>query len=116
MKELAVIFSLAILCAAALGAGGCCKGCAEKADLDVIPGMEDSGIPDVKAAKEHQEEIEQLNKDIERITLEMMKVSTDPSLSEAERKARMEELEKELEVKSKRLEELAEDIANKDLK
>jgi TolA-binding protein len=116
VKKTAVIFSLAILCAAALGAGGCCKSCSEKADLDVIPGMEDSGIPDVKAAKEHQEEIEQLNKDIEQLTVEMMKTSTDPSLSEAERKARMDKLGKELEVKSKRLEELAEDIANKDLK
>jgi TolA-binding protein len=115
VKELTLIFSLAIVCAAALVAGGC-KGCAEKADLDVIPGMKDSGIPDVKAAKEHQEEIEQLNKDIEQLTLEMMKTSTDPSLSEAERKARMDKLGKELEVKSKRLEELAEDIANKDLK
>ena len=115
MKKTAVIFSLAILCAAALGAGGCCKGCAEKADLDVIPGMEDSGIPEVKAAKEHQEEIEQLNKEIAELTAEMMKITTDPSLSEAERKRRMSELEKELEVKSKRLEELAEDIANRDL-
>ena len=115
MKKTAVIFSLAILCAAALGAGGCCKGCAEKADLDVIPGMEDSGIPDVKAAKEHQKELEQLNKEIAELTSEMMKIATDPSLSEAERERRMSELEKELEVKSKRLEELAEDIANRDL-
>jgi len=116
LKRVAVIFSLAALCAATLGAGGCCKGCAEKADLDVIPGMKDSGIPDVKAAKEHQEEIEKLNKEIEQLTLEMMKVATDPSLSEAERTRRTEELSKEMEVKGKRLEELAEDIANKDLK
>jgi TolA-binding protein len=115
LKKLAVIFSLAILCTVALGAGGC-RGCAEKADLDVIPGMKDSGIPDVKAAKEHQEEIEQLNKDIEQLTLEMMKTATDPSLSEAERKKRTDELGKELEIKSKRLEELAEDIANKKIK
>ena len=30
---------------AAFGAGGC-RGCAKNADLDVIPGMKDSGIPD----------------------------------------------------------------------
>lgn len=115
MRKLAVIIYLGIICAAALGAGGC-KGCAEKADLDVVPGMKDSGIPDVKAAKEHEKEIEQLNKDIEQLTLEMMKTSTDPSLSEAERKARMDKLGKELEVKSKRLKELTEDIANKKIK
>jgi len=115
MRKAVVILSLAVLCAGAIAINGCCKGCAEKADLDVIPGMEDSGIPDVKAAEEHKEEIEQLNKDIEALTIELMKVSTDPSLSEAERERRIKEIEKEMEVKGKRLEELAEDIANKDL-
>ena len=115
MKKIAVILSLAALCAAALLAGGCCKGCADKADLDVIPGMKDSGIPDVKAAKEHQEEMQQLSEDIEQLTVKMAKIATDPTLSEAEKRRRLEGLEKEMEVKGKRLEELAEDIANRDL-
>ena len=115
MKKIAVILSLAALCAAALLAGGCCKGCAEKADLDVIPGMEDSGIPDVKAAKEHEKELQQLNQEIEELTKEIATIAMDPNLSPAEKERRMEELEKEMNVKGERLKEIAEDIANRDL-
>jgi len=115
LKKIAVILSLAALCAAALLAGGCCKGCADKADLDVIPGMKDSGIPDVKAAKEHEKEIEQLNKDIEALTREMATVAMDPNLSPAEKDKRAEEIGKEMEIKGERLKEIAEDIANRDL-
>jgi peptidoglycan hydrolase CwlO-like protein len=97
-----------------IGAGGC-RGCAEKADLDVVPGMKDSGIPDPHAVKEHEKEIEQLNKDIEELTRELAQVTMDPNLSAAEKKKRTDEIGKEMEIKSKRLKEIAEDIANRDL-
>ncbi len=115
MSKTAVILSLAILCAAALLAGGCCKGCAEKADLDVIPGMEDSGIPDVKAAEEHEKELQQLNQEMEELAKEIATIAMDPNMSPAEKEKRMAEIEKEMEVKGKRLKEIAEDIANRDL-
>jgi hypothetical protein len=115
LKTTAILLSLALSCAAPLLAGGCFKGCAEKADLDVIPGMKDSGIPDVKAVEEHKDEIEKLSKEIQALSLEMAKIAADPSLSAAEKERRIEELEKEMEVKSKRMEELAEDIANKEI-
>ncbi|HUU57087.1 MAG TPA: hypothetical protein VMW93_07085 [bacterium] len=115
MKKIAVILSLAALCAAALLAGGCCKGCADKADLDIIPGMKDSGIPDVKAAKEHEKELQQLNQEIEELTKEIATIAMDPNLSPAEKERRMEELEKEMNVKGERLKEIAEDISNRDL-
>jgi len=115
VKKTLLIAALAVAVAATLGAGGCCKGCSEKADLDVIPGMEDSGIPDPHAVKEHEKELEQLEKDIADLSREMAEVATDPTLSEAERERRMEEFGKELEIKSKRMEEIAEDIANQDL-
>ncbi|MGD8719992.1 MAG: hypothetical protein PVH29_14370 [Candidatus Zixiibacteriota bacterium] len=116
MKNATAFIVILGMCTGALFMAGCCKGCAEKTDLDVIPGMEDSGIPDVKAAKEHEEEIQQLNKDIEELTKELMEVTLDPNMSEAEKEKRVAEIEKEMEVKGKRLEEIAEDIANKDLK
>lgn len=115
MKKTFLLAALAVAVASTLGAGGCCKGCSEKADLDVIPGMKDSGIPDPHAVKEHEAELEQLEKDIAELSQKMAEVSTDPTLSEAERERRMEELGKELEIKSKRMEEIAEDIANQDL-
>jgi TolA-binding protein len=99
---------------AALGAGGC-RGCAEKADLDVIPGMKDSGIPDPHAVKEHEKEIQQLNKEMEELAKEIATIATDPNMSPAEKERRAEEIEKEMQVKGERLKEIAEDIANRDL-
>jgi seryl-tRNA synthetase len=116
LKTTVALLSLALLCAAPLLAGGCFKGCAEKADLDVIPGMKDSGIPDVKAVKEHQAEIERLSKEIQQLSVEAAKIAADPSLSPEEKERRIKEIEKELEVKSQRMEELAEDIANKEIR
>jgi len=110
-----LLLAAAAVLAAAFGAGGC-RGCAKNADLDVIPGMKDSGIPDPHAVKEHEKEIQQLNKDIEALTKEMMTIATDPSMSQAEKDKRMAEIEKDMGVKGERLKEIAEDIANKDLK
>jgi TolA-binding protein len=114
LRHALIILSALAVITAALGAGGC-RGCAEKADLDVIPGMKDSGIPDPHAAKEHEKEIQQLNKDIEELTKEAAKIATDRAMSEAEKQRRMEEIEKEMKVKGERLKEIAEDIANRDL-
>lgn len=114
LRHALIILSALAVFTAALGAGGC-RGCAEKADLDVIPGMKDSGIPDPHAAKEHEKEIQQLNKDIEELTKEAAKIATDRAMSEAEKQRRMEEIEKEMKVKGERLKEIAEDIANRDL-
>ncbi len=114
MRHALIILSALAVFTAALGAGGC-RGCAEKADLDAIPGMKDSGIPDPHAAKEHEKEIQQLNKDIEELTKEAAKIATDRAMSEAEKQRRMEEIEKEMKVKGERLKEIAEDIANRDL-
>lgn len=114
MRHALIILSALAVFTAALGAGGC-RGCAEKADLDVIPGMKDSGIPDPHAVKEHEKEIQQLNKDIEELTREMAKISMDPNMSPAEKERRAEEIGKEMEIKGERLKEIAEDIANRDL-
>jgi hypothetical protein len=109
-----VLLAAAAVLAASLGAGGC-RGCAEKADLDMVPGMKDSGIPDPHAAKEHEKEIEQLNREMEELTREMATIAMDPNLSPAEKDRRTEEIGREMEIKGKRLKEIAEDIANRDL-
>ncbi len=114
MKYAITFLAAAAALTVALGAGGC-RGCAEKADLDVIPGMKDSGIPDVKAAKEHEKEVQQLNKEMEELTKEIARVATDPSLSPAQKEQRMKELEVEVEKKSERLKEIAEDVTNRNL-
>ncbi len=114
MRHALIILSVLAVFTAALGAGGC-RGCAEKADLDVIPGMKDSGIPDPHAAKKHEKEIQQLNKEIEELTRELATVAMDPNLSPAEKDRRTEEIGKEMEIKGERLKEIAEDIANRDL-
>jgi TolA-binding protein len=111
----ALTFLVAVAALAVAFAAAGCRGCAEKADLDVVPGMKDSGIPDPHAVKEHEKEIEQLNKDIEQLTKELAQVTMDPNLSPAEKKKRTDEIGKEMEIKSKRLKEIAEDIANRDL-
>jgi peptidoglycan hydrolase CwlO-like protein len=109
-----VLLAAAALLAAGLVAGGC-RGCAKNADLDAIPGMKDSGIPDPHAAKEHEKELQQLNKDIEELSREAAKVAMDPNMSQPEKEKRLAEIEKELEVKSERVKEIAEDITNRDL-
>ncbi len=114
MRYAIVILAAAAVLTAAFGAGGC-RGCAEKADLDAIPGMKDSGIPDPHAAKEHEKEIEQLNREMEELAKELATIAMDPSMSEAEKEKRLAEIEKEMEVKGKRLKEIAEDVANRDL-
>jgi TolA-binding protein len=108
------LLAAAAVLAAALGAGGC-RGCAEKADLDAIPGMKDSGIPDPHAVKEHEKEIQQLNREIEELTRELATIAMDPNLSPEEKDRRAEEIGKEMEIKGKRLKEIAEDISNRDL-
>ncbi|NIT34997.1 MAG: hypothetical protein GTN49_00620 [candidate division Zixibacteria bacterium] len=114
MRYAIIILSVLTALAVTLGAAGC-RGCAEKADLDVVPGMKHSGIPDAHAAKEHEKEIQQLNKEIEELTKETAKIAMDRTMSEAEKQRRMEEIEKELQVKGERLKEIAEDITNRDL-
>jgi len=109
-----VLLAAAAVLAAAFGAGGC-RGCAKTADLDVIPGMKDSGIPDPHAVKEHEKELQQLNKDIEALTKEMATIAMDPNMSPAEKERRAEEIGKEMEIKGERLKEIAEDISNRDL-
>ena len=114
MRYVLTILAAFAMLAAVFAANGC-RGCAKNADLDVIPGMDNSGIPDPHAAKEHEKEIEQLNHDIAELTQEMMTIAMDPNMSQAEKDKRGAEIEKELEIKGKRLEEIAEDIANRDL-
>ena len=114
MKYAITLLAAATVLTAALGAGGC-RGCAEKADLDMIPGMKDSGIPDPHAAKEHEKELQQLNQEIAELTKEIATIAMDPNLSPAEKERRMEGLEKEMKVKGERLKKIAEDIANRDL-
>lgn len=114
MKYAITLLAAATVLTAALGAGGC-RGCAEKADLDVIPGMKDSGIPDPHAVKEHEKELQQLNQELAELTKEIATIAMDPNLSPAEKERRMEELEKEMQVKGERLKKIAEDIANRDL-
>jgi TolA-binding protein len=113
--KLGITFLLAVVAlAAALAAGGC-RGCAEKADLDVVPGMKDSGIPDPHAVKEHEKEIQQLNQEMEKLAKEIATIAMDPNMSPEEKERRAEEIEKEMEIKGERLKEIAEDIANRDL-
>ncbi len=114
MRYAIVILAAAAVLAAVFGAGGC-RGCAEKADLDMVPGMKDSGIPDPHAAEEHEKELEQLNREMEELAKELATIAMDPSLSPDEKERRVEEIEKEMAVKGKRLKEIAEDIANRDL-
>ena len=114
MKYAITLLAAAAVLTAALGAGGC-RGCAEKADLDMVPGMKDSGIPDPHAAKEHEKEIQQLNQEMEELTKEIATIAMDPKLSPAEKERRMEGLKKEMNVKGERLKKIAEDIANRDL-
>lgn len=114
MRYAITLLAAAAFLAAVFGAGGC-RGCAEKADLDMVPGMKDSGIPDPHAVKEHEKEIEQLNRDIEELTKEIATIAMDPNMSPAEKERRMAELEKEMKVKGERLKEIAEDISNRDL-
>jgi TolA-binding protein len=114
LKYTITLLAAAAVLTAALGAGGC-RGCAEKADLDIIPGMKDSGIPDPHAAKEHEKELQQLNQELAELTKEIATIAMDPNLSPAEKERRMGELEKKMKVKGERLKEIAEDIANRDL-
>ncbi len=114
MKYAITLLAAVTVLTAALGAGGC-RGCAEKADLDMVPGMKDSGIPDPHAAKEHEKELQQLNQELAELTKEIATIAMDPNLSPAEKERRMGELEKEMKVKRERLKEIAEDISNRDL-
>lgn len=114
MRYAILFLAAAAVLAAVFGAGGC-RGCAKNADLDVIPGMKDSGIPDPHAVKEHEKELEQLNKDIEALTREAATIAMDPNMNPAQKEKRMAEIEKEMQVKGERLKEIAEDIANRDL-
>ncbi len=114
MKYAITLLATVAVLTAALGAGGC-RGCAEKADLDIIPGMKDSGIPDPHAVKEHEKELQQLNQELAELTKEIATIAMDPNLNPAEKERRMGELEKKMKVKGERLKEIAEDISNRDL-
>ena len=114
MRYAIVILAAAAVLAAVFGAGGC-RGCAEKADLDMVPGMKDSGIPDPHAAEEHEKEIEQINQEMEKLAKEVATIAMDPNMNPAEKEKRLAEIEKEMEVKGERLKEIAEDISNRDL-
>jgi len=113
----AVIWAVALTTATAsvLAAGGCCKLFGKKGpDLDVIPGMKGSGIPDVHAAKEHRKEIEKLGQEIEELARKQQEIVLDPTLSPAEKERRIREIQKEMEPKVKRMAELGGDILNRE--
>lgn len=107
---------LAALVLAAFAFYGCCKGCGSKLspDLDKVPGMKDSGIPDPKAAEEHSAEVEELSKKIEALGQEQQRIAADPTLSPEEKMRRMEEISKQMEPLTQRMAEIGGDILNKE--
>ncbi len=115
MKTTLIIFVVALTALASLAANGCCRGCGKNGpNLDVIPGMKDSGVPDVGAMKEHQKEIEQLGKEIQALGEEQQRIVADPTLNPQEKQRRILEVQKQLEPKLKRMAELGGDIMNKE--
>jgi len=108
---------LAALALVATAFYGCCRGCGPKMgppDLDKIPGMKDSGIPDVKAADEHSKEIEELSKKISALGEEQRRIAADPTMSAEEKQRRTEEISKQMEPLAQRMAELGGDILNKE--
>ena len=107
---------LVVSFAALLAGYGCCKGCGDKLliDTDKIPGMKDSGIVDPHAVKEHQAEIEELNKEIQELANEQKRVMTDPTLSPEEKERRLKEIQNEMQPKVERLAEMGADMLNKE--
>jgi hypothetical protein len=117
MKRGWVVFAALALVAFALY--GCCKGCGPKLgppDLDKVPGMKDSGIPDPNAIKEHSKEVEELSKKIQALGEEQRRISADPTLSAEEKQRRTEEISKQMEPLAQRMAELGGDMINKETK
>jgi len=107
---LTITVALAALAGGSASFYGCCKGCAKGAGL--IPGFKGSGIPDVRAAKEHQKEIEQLGKELQEMAQEEQRIAADPALSPEEKQRRILEVQKRMEPKVKRMQELSREIMN----
>jgi len=115
MRITAVVLAVAVAALASLSLYGCCKGCGNKPpNLDLIPGMKDSGIPDPRAIKEHQAEVEKLSKEVQALAEEQQRIAADPTLSPQEKQRRITEIQKQMEPKVARMAEIGGDMINKE--